>query len=438
LKDRFDCRLVAAHLNHRLRAAESDRDESFVRELCAHLGIDLIVEHARDLRAGSANLEERARELRYAFFDRVADALGASHIALAHQADDQAETVLMRLLRGSGVAGLAAMDEAGPGRLIRPLLPLRRAEILAYLDAIGAAYVTDSSNLSSAPVRNRIRNQLIPLLEDEYAPRLTRRLAGLSAEMRALDNFISGAARREVIARLGCCAAADGRARLELTGFAQLHPALQPAVIREFVRAATGSLRRFERGHIDALVHLCVDGPPNGGASLPGRLAVRREYRWLTLEKPAPREGKPSGARHPFAVSLPSEGEILVEEACFAFRSRIVQCSEGWKPANLFEMAGDMEGLAGGLMVRGFRPGDRVSPLNLAGIRKVKNVFIDRKLPLRCRATWPLVTIVGGDIVWIPGMVRSNLATVTAATRQILRVVAQPLERARKVSLLGN
>src|SRR6266403_1940359 len=137
LHERFEMRIVAAHLNHRIRPLESDRDENFVREMCARLGVELRVARARGLDADSANLEERARDARYRFLNRAADAVSAEHIALAHHADDQAETVLMRMLRGAGIAGLAAMSERGPNRLFRPMLGLSRAEILGYLHARG-------------------------------------------------------------------------------------------------------------------------------------------------------------------------------------------------------------------------------------------------------------------------------------------------------------
>jgi tRNA(Ile)-lysidine synthase len=208
LQQRFGLKVAAAHLNHRLRGAESDRDECFVRDLCRRLAIELAVKRAENLQSGSPNLEERARELRYVFLNRTADRLDARYIALAHHADDQAETVLMRMLRGSGIAGLAAMAKVGPGRLFRPLLTVRRSEILAYLNAIGADYVTDSTNASAAILRNRVRNDLLPLLEREYAPALGHRLAEMASEMRAVADLIETAARHNCHER---CAHGHGR-----------------------------------------------------------------------------------------------------------------------------------------------------------------------------------------------------------------------------------
>src|ERR1700683_1245 len=144
LRKRMGLKLAAAHVNHRLRADESDRDEEFVRAMCARLGVELQVERAEGLGAISgANLEERARYVRREFLGRAADHVGADFIALGHHRDDQAETVLMRLMRGAGAAGVAAMAERGPGRLIRPMLSLSRVAICEYLGARGISFLED-------------------------------------------------------------------------------------------------------------------------------------------------------------------------------------------------------------------------------------------------------------------------------------------------------
>ena len=147
LRERLGFRLVAAHLNHRIRGDESDGDAEFVRSMCARLGIELIVERADGLDASISNLEERARDARREFLLRIADRVQADFVALGHHRDDQAETVLMRLMRGAGAAGMAAMAERGPGRLIRPMLSISRAEIREYLDARAIPFVDDSSNV---------------------------------------------------------------------------------------------------------------------------------------------------------------------------------------------------------------------------------------------------------------------------------------------------
>jgi tRNA(Ile)-lysidine synthase len=428
--------ISAAHLNHRLRGAESDRDEGFVRELCDRLKVNLLVEVADDL-AGSSNLEERARTRRYEFLNHAAGRLQASHIAVAHHADDQAETVMLRLLRGSGAAGLAAMNAAGPGRIVRPMLTLRREQILAYLEAIGAACVTDSSNASSAILRNRVRHELLPMLERGYAPKLRRRLAGLADELRALDDYLMGEARRELGHRL------QSPARLDLAGFATLHPALSRAVLREWLRMGLGDLRRIYRADLERMHELCSCAAPGSIMELSCGWRLRCEYGVAVLEAVDPPVVRMEpGAAVGFELELSSDGVTVVPEAGFTFTAQRSRLADVGFPGAAsiartprLEAFFDADEIARELCVRGFRRGDRIHPLGMDGTRKVHDVFIDHKLPRARRQTWPLVES-RGRILWIPGMVRSRCALVTAATQNLLRFTAQPDAITKNTSLL--
>src|SRR5258708_6033937 len=281
LRERCDLRISAANLTHRIRPRESDRDEGFVRAMCERLRIELRVERADGLDAGSPNLEERARDARYLFLNRAADAIGADYIALAHHADDQAETVLMRMFRGTGIAGLAAMAERGPGRLIRPMLALDRADILAYLRERKIPFVEDSSNSSPEILRNRIRTELVPMLEREYAPGLRRRLTEVAGEMRAVDDFLVAAASLELDAMR------SGDA-LEVARLATLSPALQMTVLRLFLASRIGSIRRITRAHLEALRRLALAGGPNDSIDLPNPWRAAREYDLIRITNTTP------------------------------------------------------------------------------------------------------------------------------------------------------
>jgi tRNA(Ile)-lysidine synthase len=418
--------LVAAHLNHRLRGEEADRDERFVRDLCARLGIDLIVERLRGLKPSSRNMEERARELRHRFLNRAADRAAASHIALAHHADDQAETVLMRLMRGAGAAGLGAMAESGPGRRLRPLLTVNRAAISAYLDAIGATCITDSSNESPSIFRNRIRLKLLPTLERDYAPGLARRLTEVAEEMRSLDDYLTHAAREELEGRGG-----DGR--LSITGFASLHPALGNALLREFLRDWFGDLRRVSRDHIEALRQLCTGTNPSGRVILPGGRQVRRDYNFALLENQAA-----ARSAKPFLVKLQQQGTTRVECAGCSLAARLSEGSDGTlpqPPLGATEALIDVDRINADLMVRSFRAGDRFEPHGMRGSRKLQDIFVDHKLPRNLRSVWPLV-VTEDRILWIPGIARSRIALVTPATKKVLYLQASLLPRDRLTSLL--
>lgn len=413
LRDRFGYRLAAAHLNHCIRAAESDRDEAFVRDLCARLVIDLTVERATGLLPGTANLEEKAREMRHRFLNATADRIGADFIALAHHAGDQAETVMLRLLRGAGAAGLGAMDARGQGKIIRPMLDVTRAEVMSYLTATGASFVTDTSNQSRAILRNRIRVELLPMLEREYAPGLGARLVELAGEMRALDDFIMAAARHELASMV------SGDA-LDISGLAALHPALQSAVLRQFLKERIGDLRRIGRVHIEALQRLCVEGPPNGTLNLAGRIRATREYAMLRLS-PVCRE------HVPFMVRLNAVGVTEIPEAGFDFDSVVVPAREAGQPRDKFDALFDADAAGGGLSVRNFRPGDRISPIGMRGHRKLKDVFIDAKLPKSKRLSFPVVEL-DGAIAWLPGIVRGRAGLVVESTRSVVRVHARAIQ----------
>jgi tRNA(Ile)-lysidine synthase len=415
LRESCGLRLTAAHLNHALRGDESDCDQRFCRDLCARLKVEFVVERATELVAQMPNLEEAARQARHEFLNRAAVQTGSDYVALGHHADDQAETVVMRLLRGAGVAGLSAMAETGPGRLIRPLLSLSRGDILSYLEEIGAAFVTDASNFSSALLRNRIRHDLLPTLNREYAPGTSRRLAALAAEMQSVDSFLSRAAARELSAMV------PAGGQLDLSRFARVDPALRLSVLRQYLATHLGSLRRVNRDHLEGLSHLCLAGPVNGEISLPGGRRAVRQYDRLRIADRAP------AVRANFSTPLCFEGTTEIAEAGLAFEASLVGAGEVAMPSDHSAALFDVQAIAAdGLTARNVKPGDRIRPLGMAGTRKVKDVFIDKKLPLGLRGRFPVVAM-GARIVWLPGILRGDGALVSKASRTVLQIRARQL-----------
>jgi tRNA(Ile)-lysidine synthase len=412
-------RIVAAHLNHRIRAAESDRDEEFVRAMCARLGIELIVERADGLDASSssANLEERARDVRREFLLRGAARIQADFVALGHHRDDQAETVLMRLMRGAGAAGMAAMAERGPGRLIRPMLSLSRVEIREYLGARGIPFVEDSSNSSPDILRNRIRAELIPMLECEYAPGFSGRLTELATEMRSLDELVTAIAARELDAmRVGGDA-------LDVSGFGAVNRAVQGVAIRLFVAERMGSLRRISRAHIEAIRELLLEGGPSDSIDLPGGWRAEREYNLFRLVEA--RVEREDGAR--FSVAIAPDGITIVSVAGFKFEASTIAAVDASMPDSLSVAMFDAAKIAGaGLVARNFMRGDRIHSLGMSGTRKVHDVFVDRKIPRARRVRFPIVS-VGDTIAWLPSLVRADWALVTKSTETVLRVEASEI-----------
>jgi tRNA(Ile)-lysidine synthase len=324
------------------------------------------------------------------------------------------------------------MGPVGPGRIVRPLLELGREEILAYLDALGASYVDDSSNLSPTMLRNRVRHQLIPTLERDYAPRLSRRLFALAREMRTLDDYITGEGRRELHRRL---LTPD---RLDLAGFAQLHPALSSSIIREWMRERLGDLRRIYRTDIERVGRFCTIAAPGSTLRLARGWRLRCEYGSVVFEP------IPASSAAPFAVELRRDGRTEIAAAGFSFEARLLD-SRSPDSRSILGKAGlpqmealiDADQIDGELIVRSFRRGDHIQLFGMTGTRKVHDVMVDRKLPRDRRASWPIVE-AEREILWIPGMVRSRLALVSEATERLLHLIAKPRANPENTSLLRN
>jgi tRNA(Ile)-lysidine synthase len=348
---------------------------------------------------------------------RVAERVHANFVALGHHRDDQAETVLMRLMRGAGAAGMAAMAERGPTKIIRPMLSISRAEIRDYLEARAIPFVEDSSNSSRDILRNRIRAELLPMLERDYAPRFSGRLVELASEMRSLDDLVTSIAARELDAMR------VGGGALDVSGFRAVNPAVSTVVIRLFLSERIGSLRKISRAHVESLLHLVLEGGPSDSIDLPGGWRAEREYNLFRLMNARERKAETAD----FAVAIAPDGITVVEAAGFKFEASTIAATDASMPTNLSVAMFDAAKIAEtGLVARSFMKGDRIHPIGLRGTRKVHDVFVDRKLPRTRRERFPVVTI-GGTIAWLPGLARADCALVTKGTETVLRVEASEI-----------
>jgi len=423
----FALHLEVAHLQHGIRGEEAKADAYFARGLAEKLGL---VFHLKEIdlpelrsRSGKGNLEALARVERYRFFDEVVRARKLDKIATAHTQDDQAETMLMWLLRGAGRSGLGGMNPAQVLSLdgsdlglqvVRPFLEISKAEILEYLGKWQIQYRLDSTNGDTRLLRNWIRLELLPQLRERIDNRLGARLARQAAMLRdeqlVLDQF--GFSELEV------CRHGDGLDRVRLM---QEPVALQRLILRNWIEARCGSLRGFEYAHIEALRELASTGPANGRLAIPGGWELQREYDALRLVK-GERGFKPNG----YLYSLKLGETLRVCEAKVELISNLVPSSVSGLAMDLSEAYFDADALPEPLVVRNFRRGDRFEPLGMSGRKKVKDLFIDRKVALTERANLPML-IGGGQVLWIPGHGRSRAALVTSSSRAIARIKAVPL-----------
>lgn len=393
---RLELKLAVAHFNHGLRGAESDEDEAFVRAAASALGLPFLCECA-DLKAGAAaakkNLEEAARDARYAFLTRAAESIGADRIATGHNLNDQAETILLRLLRGSGPGGLKGVHAVIGGKILRPLIECSRTLILDFLNQRGAGYREDSSNRDTRFQRNRIRHELIPYLETHFNPRLMETLTRDAALAHAAHDFVMehGRAGYESLRALQ----ADGIA-LPVPVLAGLHPALRHQVIRHAVRETLGNLRGIDAVHIENILKLCGQGQSGRRIELPRGLAVRRNLDKLELCR------NPGPVEEPFHYQWIWPGRCLVPEAGLEFSATVEEAgAQAKKPAaDAVAWARLNPGLLPPVLsIRSRLPGDRFGG---ADHRKVKRMLLAARIPLPARAALPMVA-AGDAVVWIPG-----------------------------------
>ena len=262
LREKLDFTLKAAHFNHKLRESESDRDEAFVRTLCDRYDIPLFV-GTETVQAGEKGLEAAAREARYGFFATL-----DGKIATAHTANDNAETVLLHLVRGTGLKGLGGIAPASPG-LIRPMLGITRREVLSFLDEYSLNFVQDSSNDTDAFLRNRLRHHVMPLLEGEN-PRLAENLSDMALKLRQDESFLAEAA--------------ENQKTLRVSGLRALHGAVRSRVIENFLKE--NGVREPEASHIALVQQLVFSDNPSARANLPGGVTVERCYDSLQIAVP--------------------------------------------------------------------------------------------------------------------------------------------------------
>lgn len=417
----------AAHLNHRLRGAESDTDEAFCRTLAERVSVPFVsdgVDVAALARSEKRSIEDAARRARYAFLERTADALGADVIATGHTRDDQAETFLLRILRGAGTRGLAAIRPR-IGRVVRPLLDVSREELRAFLETEGEPFREDATNADVQIARNRVRHEVIPLLRSRFSGAVVDALAREAELARRDEDFL----RRQAIdlARSIVLSENDSELRIAAAPLAEAHRALSSRVAQAVLeKLSNGRAIGFE--HVERFVDLAAR-TADSALAFPGQDAIRigREI-ILRPRKAGPNVGK-TGAEgktfpgvNSFAFSLSIPGEVQSGAWAIA-ASEVGRASNGVWPTWIGR--GNEVGIAGGvlalpLVVRNRRPGDRFRPLGAPGKRKLQDFLVDRKVPRADRDALPLVVDARGRIVWVPGQAVAEEFKVSASSQSVI------------------
>ena len=368
LKEKLGIELSAAHFNHRLRDEESDRDEAFVRSFCHQFDIPLFVGHG-DVVAGKKGLEAAAREARYAYFATL-DGI----IATAHTADDNAETVLLHLVRGTGLKGLGGIT---PKRdhVIRPMLTVTRDEVLRFVDEYHLTFVEDGSNETDAFLRNRLRHHVMPLLRQEN-PRLAENLSQMAMSLRQDEQALH---------------ALTGEELPDVAVLRQMPGPLRARALERFLKE--NGVKEPERRHIAMAESLVFSNNPSAKAEFPGGITVMRCYEKLTLAK-AQQELPARQVSCPGITELPEMGLCLVCQPA----DRAVDTPDAFTLAPV-----------GTVTVRARRTGDRICLHG--GTKSLKKLFIDKKIPAQKRGLIPVLSDEAGVLgVYGVGADRKRIA----------------------------
>lgn len=414
----FSLSLIIAHLNHGLRPEESKREAELVQEESLRLGLPLEYEvfNVREFQeAKGISLQDAARRVRFQFFHQLLKKHRGDKIALGHHADDQVETLLLRLLRGSGLKGLKGMLPIREGKVIRPLIEAWKEEIEAFALENSIAYLLDSSNLEGDYLRNRIRHKLIPLIEKEYRHGFRRAVLRTSARLRDEDDFVEKEAEKafEKIAHQE-----ERELSFKFSDFQSLPKSIQWRVLQKALeRIGKGSdVEEGEWSDVNAIQRELQKPLASFSLELSRDLFIEKRYDNISLKR-----GK-SKPIPPFEVELLTPGrtsiqeigvEVLVEERLWRTPESI-----GLSTNVAFL---DYEHIHFPLRMRNFRPGDRFHPLGAKGTQKLKEFFIDHKIPRMDRPHIPLL-ISGEAIAWVVGHRIDERFKVTPKTIKVLRV----------------
>ncbi|TNF55835.1 tRNA lysidine(34) synthetase TilS [bacterium] len=410
VRDNFNLSLHALYVDHGLRPEESRDEETFCKGFCDEHGIDFHsekIEVKAYAEESSINIHEAARELRYDAFERTALKTKASKIAVAHNADDQAETVLMRLVRGAGRRGLSGIPYMR-GNIIRPLLDIRREDIEKFLSEKQIQFVTDSSNLKTEYLRNRLRQEIIPILRKDN-PSVTDSINRTADILREEERYLDIATTRTMMRLI--TRKTDESIELFLTPLMTIDRAILRRVLKRAL-SEIGADRGIELTHIDGVIHLIKDNRSGDMINLPKEIRAVKSYSTLLLTK----EVFP-GLQTQY-IDVP--GETLIGEKGLTIISQLSDKSieNNKRDAAVF----DFERLVLPLQLRQRKEGDFFYPAGLGRRKKLQDFFVDEKVPREERDSVPII-VSGEDIIWVAGYRADDRFKVTDRTEKCLRLI---------------
>ena len=442
LREALGIRLLVLHFNHELRGEESNNDERFVAELAERLGLESIAGRenvAFQAKASGSNLEDAARKCRYTFFEGLVRAGRVKRVCVGHTADDQAETILAKIIRGTGPAGLAGVYPVA-GNIVRPQIGIRRAELREFLKARGQTWREDSSNLDESKLRARIRRRLLPILEEDFQPAIVSHLSQLGTLAREDEWFWAALAEErfcELVRRDGealSIVIQDLLMPLDLVGGAEQERGVMAPVTTRIIRRILAELKGdrlgFTSRHVEDILRLATTSTSGHQIHLPHGITVERGFDELRFSRRVPRQtGEGSVGEAEFQRTIPLEGlnelEVELPQIGRRIRLKVIDWPAGQRDTNPEAVFADWSCIRAPVVVRNWLPGDAIRPQGRLRARKLKQLFRERRIALRERRSWPVLTSAG-ELVWARGFPVAQRFLTGEETRKVLVICEEP------------
>lgn len=414
--EEIDFNIHIAHVNHGVRGKEALADEIFVEELAKKLNLPYysiqvnMNQYAKDKGISS---EEAGRKLRYGFFHEILRKIGGGKIAVAHNKNDQAETLLMRIFRGTGIDGLRGMDFISED-IIRPILNIHRAEIEKYLDDRNIETRLDKTNLEPIYNRNKVRLELIPYIEENFNPNIintlwrTSRIATIDSDFlekyteKSYNNMMKKKGKHSII--------------LNREDFLKEEQSIQQRIIRNSIIDINGSIQGITERHIISILELFIEGNTGKSINLVDNLIARTNYEEIIIEKKRDLEKKD------YLYEIPIDDIIYIEALGLKITTEVIPANNiDYNNIDNFTKYFDFEKINGKLYIRNRKAGDRFTPYGMIGSKKIKDYFIDEKVSKDKRDEIPIL-IDKNNIIWVIGYRISDLYKITEGTKKVLRI----------------
>ena len=418
LKEKLNIELYAAHLNHQIRGIEAQKDALYVSEICDEMGITYFlksIDVPKYCKDNSLSIEEGARKLRYEMFDEIKKRTKSNKIAIGHNLNDQAETVLMRIMRGTGLQGLRGIEYARENGVIRPLLDIERKDIEEYCKVHNLNPRIDESNLENIYTRNKIRLELIPYMTDNFNTNLIESIVRMSNSLRSDSDYIEAEAESKF---KDICKVTSDTVDIKINGFSKLHNAIKVRVLRKGIKSILGDMNFIDQKHIEDVLEFESESKINKMLTLPRGVFVYRKQDCITLTTT-----EIVTEEIDFLYNIPNNGFVKIKETNIIIETQTMTIDR-YKNGKVDKMSKgfDLNKIKGGMVVRSRQQGDKIK----GGSKKIKDLFIDLKIPREERCKVPVIADEQG-ILQVGKYKSSENYKIDEKTKEVLKVTFKNL-----------